>query len=49
MGLPTRKAVRISTGTDVSNARDAQVKFPMVEGIAENDVVLVAFPLVLQN
>lgn len=36
-------ALRVEVGSDVSNAWDAQVKFPAAGGVTENDVVLVAF------
>ncbi len=36
-------AIKVVVGTDVSNAWDAQLKFPAVGGVAINDVVLVAF------
>lgn len=36
-------ALRVQNGTGISNAWDAQLKFPTVAGVAEDDVVLVAF------
>lgn len=36
-------ALRVQNGTGISNAWDAQLKFPAVAGVAEDDVVLVAF------
>ncbi len=40
---PFTKALRITTQSDLSNAWDAQIKFPAVQGIQEEDVLLVAF------
>ena len=40
---PFTKALRITTQADLSNAWDAQIKFPAVLGIQEEDVLLVAF------
>ena len=37
------KAIKVVVGADVSNAWDAVIKFPSVEGIDANDVILVAF------
>jgi endo-1,4-beta-xylanase len=42
-GQDFTRAIRVQTGTDLTNTWDAQLKFPAVEGVAENDVVLVAF------
>ncbi|MCK4751530.1 MAG: hypothetical protein KAT15_30945, partial [Bacteroidales bacterium] len=42
-GQPFIESLQITTGSDVSNAWDAQVEFPAVAGIEEGDVVLVAF------
>jgi len=36
-------ALRVTVQSDVNNPWDAQLKFPAVQGIEENDVVLVAF------
>lgn len=40
---PFTTALRIAVQSGLSNAWDAQVKFPAVQGIQEDDVVLVAF------
>lgn len=40
---PFAKALRITTQADLSNAWDAQIKFPAEFGIQEGDVILVAF------
>jgi endo-1,4-beta-xylanase len=37
------RAIRVQTGANMTNAWDAQLKFPAVAGVAKNDVVLVAF------
>lgn len=42
-GQPFTQALRVAVGSNVSNAWDAQLKFPAAAGIEENDVVLVAF------
>jgi endo-1,4-beta-xylanase len=42
-GQEFTRAIRVQTGTDLTNTWDAQLKFPAVEGVVENDVVLVAF------
>jgi len=42
-GLTFTKALRQTTGTDIAQAWDAQIKFPAVAGIAVNDIILVAF------
>lgn len=36
-------AIKVEVGASVSNAWDAIVKFPSVNGVEENDVILVAF------
>ena len=42
-GQPFTTGFRYSTGADISNSWDGQVKFTGIAGIAANDVVLVAF------
>lgn len=42
-GQTFTKALRYTTGTDIVNFWDAQIQFPSVAGIADNDVILVAF------
>lgn len=36
-------ALRYTTGNDIANAWDAQIRFPAAAGIAVNDVILVSF------
>ncbi len=42
-GQDFTKAIRVQVRDNVSNAWDAQLKFPAVAGVSETDVVLVAF------
>lgn len=42
-GQPFTKALRYVTGPNVLNFWDTQVQFPSAAGIAENDVILIAF------
>ena len=42
-GQPFTKAIRYVTGTNVLNFWDTQIQFPSATGIAENDVILIAF------
>ena len=42
-GQPFSKALRYVTGANVMNFWDTQIQFPSAAGIAENDVILVAF------
>lgn len=43
VGQEFTTAIKVEVGTDVSNTWDAQLSFPPVAGVEENDVVLVAF------
>lgn len=42
-GQPFSKALRHVTGPNVMNFWDTQIQFPSAAGIAENDVILIAF------
>jgi endo-1,4-beta-xylanase len=42
-GQPFSKALRYVTGPNVLNFWDTQIQFPTAAGIAENDVILIAF------
>jgi len=43
LGQEFTTAIKVEVGTDVSNTWDAQLSFPPVAGVEQNDVVLVAF------
>ena len=42
-GQPFTEGLRLVVGSDVSNAWDSQIKFPAIDGIVKDDVILVAF------